>query len=56
MDRVCQRRRIQLHRPPFATPFLLCKPLFFDVGRYEGDFEEDKRHGEGTLILAGGGR
>lgn len=24
--------------------------------RYEGAFREDKRHGEGTLTLAGGGR
>lgn len=28
----------------------------FRVGRYEGWFKEDKRHGEGTLILAGGGK
>lgn len=30
--------------------------FFQDGSRYEGGFKEDKRHGEGTLILAGGGR
>lgn len=30
--------------------------FFEDGSRYEGGFREDKRHGAGTLILAGGGR